>query len=334
MMRTRKPAKRIRSQRLFFIGLFAVAFAAFHGTGIQGAWGKDLLLGSDGPGTFSYFAGRKVSRVINRDVKGVTCTGVPTPDPVHMLTNLRTGSLDVVLVDSRTLFDAFRQKGRFRYMDIPFDNLRILCPLYEMPLTLVVRKDAGIRVLDDLRKKRVNIGAPGSANRGAADILFTAKGWSRNDFSLVGELPDSQGQDAMAFCHGTVQAMVTIGVHPNAALKQLLQRCASRFIPMNDAEIQRRVASHPAYSKMVIDAGTYPGQGDAVETFGIQGMLVTTEELNEKIALGIVTALYNNSERLRSAHPALSPASPEAVGARTMEIPLHPGAARYYQTHR
>jgi len=96
-------------------------------------------------------------------------------------------------------------------------------------VTLVVRSDAGINSLAELNGKRINAGAPRSLQRLAVDTIVTAKNWSRSDFSLVAELSASQAQDTLAFCHGTVQAMVHIGVHPDSSLQQLMRLCEVDF---------------------------------------------------------------------------------------------------------
>ena len=82
-------------------------------------------------------------------------------------------------------------------------------------IELVARKDAGITALGDLKGKRINAGGPRSLQHLAMATIIKSKNWSKYDFSLVGELPPSQSQDTMAFCHGTMQAMVHIGMHPD-----------------------------------------------------------------------------------------------------------------------
>ena len=74
----------------------------------------------------------------------MNCETVPASDDVHNLTNLQGGSLDIGLIDSRMLHDAVNKTGEFEFLDISYDNLRALVPLYDIPITLVVRSDAKI----------------------------------------------------------------------------------------------------------------------------------------------------------------------------------------------
>ncbi len=330
-MSSQKQKGAIYSRRLVrVVCLWAVLF---FGAVISEAAALELLLATGEAGTFSHFIGRGVSRTLNQHAEGLTCKVQPTPDEIHMLTNLRSGSLDIVLVDSRMVFDAFNSKGRFQFMGIRYDTLRILLPLYKVPLTLVVRKDAGIDSLNTLKGKRINIGPPGSLQRLAMETLFQVKGWKRSDFPLAGELPPSQSQDTMAFCHGTFQAMATVGVHPNALLDQLLKLCGARMVDLRDPDMDALIRTQPAYSKVKIAAGTYPSQPEAVHTIGSQGMLMVSEDLDEDLAYRILEAIHGNFPRLKSIHPALFQASFEEMGNSKLGIPLHPGAARYYKTH-
>ena len=54
------------------------------------------------------------------------------------------------------LHDAMNKSGNFEFLDISYDNLRTLAPLYDDPITLVVRSDAKIASLAALKGKRIN----------------------------------------------------------------------------------------------------------------------------------------------------------------------------------
>jgi len=269
----------------------------------------DILLGTGETGTFSHFTGRTICRMINRHADDINCKTIPGSGDVHNLTNLQEGSLDIGLIDSRMLYDAMNKTGYFEFLDISYDNLRALAPLYEVPVTLVVRGDAKITSLDALKGKRMNAGA---------------------DFSLFGELPASHSQDTMAFCHGTIQAMVHIGVHPGPSLQQLFRLCKADLVNMNDKDIEKLVNDHPAFININIAADTYPSQPKGVATFGTTVSLIASSDLDEQTVYKIVDAIYNNRKQLKRAHPALSLFTVKAAKKSDAGIQLHPGAAKYF----
>jgi len=331
-MITNKRAKHIYSIWFFKRALIISAFLIV-GLFPFSANALDILLGTGEPGTFSHFTGRKICRAINRHSDNINCKTVPAPDDVHNLTNLRQGGLDIGLIDSRMLLDAINKTGHFKFLDIGYENLRALVPLYDVPITLVVRSDAKITSLEELQGKRINAGDPLSLQHLAVDTIMKAKNWSKKDFSLVEELPSSMSQDTMAFCHGTMQAMVHIGVHPDSSLQQLFRLCKVDLVNMDDNDIQKLVNDHPAFWKINIAADTYPSHPKAVTTFGTRAMLIASEDLDEGTVYQIIDAIYSNRERLKSAHPSLSLFSVGVAQKSATGIQLHPGAAKYFSEH-
>lgn len=316
--------KRIRIVSLFLLGICVLPLSAYS---------FDIRLGTGDPGSFSYFSGRVLCRMINSQVDDINCQQVPATDDVDNLTNLQGGSLDIGLVDSRTLFDAINKTGNFEFLDISYENLRALAPLYDIPITLIVRNDAGIASLADLKGKRINAGNPGSLQDLAIDTIMKAKKWSKDDFSLVGVLPPIKAQDTKAFCYGTIQGMVYIGLHPDFSLRRLLKTCNGDLMSMDDNDIEKMVNADPALWKINLPAGTYPSNPEKVATFGTRAMLVASDSLDTETVYKIIAAIDANKKRLASAHSALSLFSPDMARKSATGIELHPGAAKYLAEH-
>ena len=209
----------------------------------------------------------------------------------------------------------------------------MLIPLYDVPITLIVRHDAGVFSLEDLKGKRINAGAPLSPQHHAVDTIMKAKKWTKKDFSLIVELPSTMSQDTMAFCHGRVQGMIHIGVHPDSSLQQLIRLCKASLVSMNDNDIQTLISDHPAFRKISIAASTYPSVSKEVTTFGTIAMLVASEELDEGIVYRIIDAIYSNPKRLKTAHPSLSLVPVGKAQLSVAGMPLHPGAEKYFSLH-
>ncbi|MDA3902279.1 MAG: TAXI family TRAP transporter solute-binding subunit [Desulfuromusa sp.] len=297
------------------------------------AYAFDVRLGTGEPGSFSYFTGRVLCRMINTQVDDIYCQQVPASDDVYNLTNLQGGSLDIVLVDSRPLFDAINKTGSFEFLDISYKNLRALAPLYDIPITLIVRNDAGIDSLADLKGKRINAGNPGSLQDLAVKTILKAKKWSKKDFSLVADLPPIKSQDTKAFCYGTLQATVYIGLHPDFSLRQLLKDCNANLVNMDDSDIEKLVNDHSAFRKIDLAAGTYPSHPEKVVTFGTRAMLVVSEDFDNETAYKIIEIIDKNRKRIAAAHPALSLFSVDTARKSVPGLELHPGAAMYYDGH-
>jgi TRAP transporter TAXI family solute receptor len=292
----------------------------------------EILIGTGPDGSFSHFTGRKICRIISKNANDISCKAVPGPDGIHNLTNLQGGSLDASLVDSRMLADAINNTGYFKFLDIRYDNLRELIPLYDQPFTIVARRDSEITSLDNLKGKRINAGAPRSEEHLVTDTVLSTKNWTQDDFSLFGELSASLSQDKMAFCHGEVEAMFHIGVHPDPSIKQLLERCKAVLVGMGDSDIMRMIEGQPAFSMIDISAGIYPSVEKPITTFGSTVFLIASDSLDEQTTIMIMEALDNNQRNIRNAHTALNTFTVTKSPKRTTGVQQHPGAATYLST--
>ena len=290
----------------------------------------EFLLGTGEVGTFSHFSGRMLCRTISQQLPDTRCSTQVAEDEVDSLTNLQSGSLDLAIINSNVLDAAVTKSGMFQFLDINYENLAILTPLYDRPIGLVVRVDAGITTLKDLKGKRVNGGAPGSIERRTMELMMKAKGWSVDDFTLFEELPTAQSQDTLAFCQGTVQAMLNIGVHPTLSIHKLLKNCKAQLLDIDDDAIDKFVANHPSYWKTEINSESYPGPESRVQTFGTRAILVASSTIDQETAYAIVKAIYDNQERLQDNHPALSlyPVQESRKGIEGLQ--LHKGAEQFF----
>ena len=317
--------------KLSRISKTAIAFTIVAVTAILPvrALATDILLGTDAAGTFSHFVGRAISRVVSQHAEGLECRAVPAPDRIHNLTNLQGGSLDIALVEATLIYDAVNRKGDFEFLDIRYDNLTLMARLYDRATLLVARGDAAIASLDQLKGKRINVGPARSRTQRAMELILDAKGWTLQDFKKVEALPSSLSQDSMAFCHGSVQAMLHIGVHPDSTLQQLMGRCNAVPVGMDDADIVKKlILGHPAHTLVRIPAATYPAAEQALATLGTPIALVASGSLDEETVGAIMTVLDQFHPTVQHAHPALA----DFTVTGTMPdigIALHPGAAAF-----
>lgn len=290
----------------------------------------ELLMGTGEKDSFSHFTGRTLCRLISIDSE-LSCKAIPAPDSSHNLTNLRGGSLDIALIDSRILHDAFNKSGYFKFLDITYDNLRTLVPLYTVPIVLVARDDAKILSLDDLQGKRFNAGAPLSPQHLAADNIMVAKGWTKRDFNPLVELPVNHAQGTLAFSGGTIQAMLHIGVHPDPILARLLERAKATLVDMDDPDIEKLVNTHSGFVKITIPAGTYSTNPEKVDTLGTEVSLVASEDLDDTTVTAILAAIFHSKEQLKKAHPTLSPTREAGTNKLQGEVQPHRAVIKYFQ---
>ncbi len=290
----------------------------------------DIVVGTGEAGTFSNFTGRMLDRIISRHIDNINCKIMPASGDMHNLTNLHDGALDIALIDSRMLYDAINKTGDFEFLDINYKDIQVLVPLNYVPISLIALNKTGITSLQNLHGRRINVGAPGSLQQIAFTRIMKAKNWSKKDFSLITEISDSQAQDKMIFCYGTVEAMLHIGVHPDSSLQDLFKLCKASLVTMNDSDIKQIINQNPAFSKIIIPANTYSLQTKPIATFGTQSILVTSKHLDKETACKIVGAIYSNKEYLQKVHPALSLIDVNAGSKSLNGVEFHSGTVKYF----
>ena len=256
------------------------------------------------------------------------CTALPTAGSIANLRALRAGELQLAVAQSDWQYHAFNGTSDFTE-DKPDPDLRSLFSVHGEAFTLVARRDAEIENLRDLIGKRVNIGNPGSGQRGTMEILMFAMGWEKSTFSLAEELPASQ--QSLALCHDRVQAMVYTAGHPNDSVSQAVRLCDAALVDVAGRPIDILVARYPFYVRMTIPGGLYAGNPNDVRTFGVKATVVSSAKVDSDTVYAITKAVFENLANFRRLHPAFSNLLPERMIADGLSAPLHEGARRYYK---
>ena len=288
---------------------------------------QDLLIGSGERGGVYHQVARALCRIVNRHGEA-NCTAFETSGALFNLDNVRGGAIEFGVAPSDLHFHAVNKSGPFEFVDATYENLRSVLSLHGEPLTVIARRDSGIRDLSDLRRRRVNLGSPGSPERALMMMLMASQGWTRASFLLAEELPVDQ--QSLSLCHGRIEAMVYYGTHPNAALEQTTSLCDATLVNITGAAVDKLVAANPYFSMQRIERGTYSGVYDAADSFGTTVTIVTSADIDDGVVRDFVRAILADLARLSRSHPALKLLDPAVMVRRGLSAPLHDGARRYY----
>lgn len=320
----------LNSPRRFVVNSLLLTALVFTGQPATAAE-NIVTLGTAGVTGVYYPAGGAICRLVNRTRKdtGIRCTVESTGGSINNLESVRKGDLDMGVVQSDLLYNAY--EGREVFADVGADrDLRILFSLHAEPFTVVARKDAGINSFDDLKGKRVNIGAPGSGMRATMEDMMQRKGWTNKSFA--GIIDVKSGDVTNALCGGHIDAMVFAGGHPNGTIQQITSSCDTRIVNVSGSVIEKLVKEHPFYAYATIPGGMYPGNSKDVSTFGVKAMLIASSRMDDETAYQIVKSVFDNLDNFKTLHPVFA-----TLDAKHMVIdsegvaPMHPGALRYFQ---
>lgn len=294
----------------------------------------ELYLGTGKAGTFSHFAGKAVCRTIHKFDRDLTCRTVPAENYTDSLTNVLGGSLDMALVNSKMIYDAFHGAGHFQYITLDYDQLRLLTPLYRMPISLLVRRDAHITSLGDLAGKRVNGGAPFSLQNIVFKELMLAEGWQKNSFSLIQDLPATNAQDVMALRGGSVQAMLHIGMHPDITLERTLTTGRMNIVGVSGQAVRRLIDSNSGFYSQPIPSGTYPGHSRDIDTLSLETLLITSADADDETVTLILDAIFAAKHQLQFTHPSFLQVKTDIETLNESYLHPHPAAILFFQTNQ
>ncbi len=291
---------------------------------------QSLTIGTGSRAGVYFQVGRALCRLVARSADGAApaCTAQPTAGSIANLRDLRAGRLQFAVVQSDWQYHALNGTSSFTE-DKPDGDLRALFSVHGEPFTLVARRDAEIGHLRDLIGKRVNIGNPGSGQRGTMEVVMFAMGWENSTFSLAEGLPASQ--QSLALCHDRIQAMVYVVGHPNDSVEQAVRLCDATLVEVSGRPIDILVAKYPFYARMEIPGGLYAGNPHDVQTFGVKATLVTSAKVDADTVYALIKVVFENFDAFRGMHPAFQHLVPERMITDGLSAPLHEGALRYYR---
>ncbi|MDJ1009525.1 MAG: TAXI family TRAP transporter solute-binding subunit [Paracoccaceae bacterium] len=149
------------------------------------------------------------------------------------------------------------------------------------------------------------------------------------DFTLV---EGGYGPSAEALQNGQAEGISTPAGDPVGAVSQLMASAGDdvKILEFTDEELMQADGDRGLWFRYVIDAGTYPGQEEDINTIAQPNFLATHADIPEEHVYQITKTIYENLPFLNAIHPATTAMSLE-VAINGLPVPLHPGAARYYR---
>jgi len=251
-----------------------------------------------------------------------------TGGSIFNINAIRGGELEFGVAQSDWQFHAYNGSSRFEEQGA-FEDLRAVFSVHPEPFTVVARADAGIESFEDLQGKRVNVGNPGSGQRGTMEVVMDAMGWSMDDFALASEL--QAAEQSQALCDNNIDAMVYTVGHPSGSIQEATTACDAVLVEVWNDEIEQLVGDRPYYRQATIPGGMYRGNDEDTTTFGVGATFVTSADVPDDVVYEVVKAVFENFDQFKGLHPAFANLEKEEMVSDGLSAPLHAGAERYYQ---
>lgn len=289
-----------------------------------------VSIGTGGQTGVYYVVGQSICKMVNRTSKqhGLRCSAPSTGGSIANLNSIRDGGQDMGVAQSDWQYHAYNGTSKFENKGAN-KKLRSVFSVHAEPFTLVARADSGIETFDDLAGKRVNIGNPGSGQRGTMEVLMAAKNWTKSSFKLASELKTSEHSQAL--CDNKIDAFVLTAGHPVANIKEAATSCDVNLIQVQGDFVSKLVDDNAYYSMATIPGGMYQGTDEDTATFGVGATFVSSDEVASETIYQLVKAVFENFDRFKRLHPAFANLTPDQMIKNGLSAPLHDGAVRYYK---
>lgn len=232
--------------------------------------------------------------------------------------------IDLAVAQADLIDAAYNGTGVFE--DTAYTGYQAVAGLYTEACQIVVRGDSEIQTMDDLQGKTISIGEAESGTQINAEQILQLSGLVEPVVTLVNlDYVDAarelkSGEIDAFFCTAGIQASV---------IEELAKECNIRLISLDDKVTEKLLDAYALYKAYTIPAGTYTGQTEAVQTIGIEAVLLAREELSADTVKELTGLLFAHSEDILYA-TSLQSLLPAEDAVKGISIPFHKGAKAYY----
>lgn len=295
------------------------------GTPSDGGGTTDLLMGTGSQGGTYFPLGAEMANVWNNNIDNVNVTSTESGASVENLAKISNGEFDLGMTVNLPAYDALAGEGDFEGRKV--ENFAFIGHIYPEVLQIVTRESTGINSIEDLRGKRVAIGPPGSGTQAATKMVLEAYGLKDGDYEAYQE---GFGDAKSKLQDGTIDASFGLLGLPDAGIDELQASVRDvKFLAVSD-EAMKFIEENSGYSAFTIPAGSYEWQEEDIPAASAFAVLVAnTDTVNDDLAYQLTKVMLENADQ--NTHPQAKHMTEENALNGLGNLPLHPGAEKYYQ---
>jgi TRAP transporter TAXI family solute receptor len=286
---------------------------------------KRISIGTAGTAGALYPMGVAMAETINRHVPGFKASAEASSASLENIRNLAQGNVDWAISQNEVAFLAYN--GKDKYEGRAVTSLRSLFGTILSWAQIFTSADSGLNSVKDFNGKRIGVGAPGSGGERAAQKILSYYGLTYKDIK-----PEfmSNAEMVAALKDGTLDAFIITHPLKSAALLDLTTSYKVKMIPVGDEGFYKK---YPFFTKMDVPAGTYRNVDKPVPTPTSRVVMYTSTkaELSADQVYALLKGLWENTGEWTNTHPAVKKYTTLGDAVKGLQVPLHPGAVKYYK---
>ena len=284
-----------------------------------------LTIGTADSGGTMYQAGSAIAQAITQEDESIKINISASTGSGMNVRSLESGEVDLALVSGDVAAAAVNGEDDFQ---TPAEGLRAIAAVYSSVSNWMVPASSGYVYVHDLAGARIGAGPQGSTTDLSARMAAGALSLEDQGAVLVN---CGLGDGAELLDSGELDAVHAFTGMPVPSLLELSERRACRVLLYTPEELEAILAGNPVYYLAQIPAGTYPGQEEAVDTFGVKCLLCVSSGMPESMARRLTQAIWDAAGRMGDYHPALADMAQAEFLCQDLPIGLHPGAEAFYE---
>lgn len=314
-------------KRMFslFVALLSISMilGACGSSGGDGASGspKELSLLTGGTGGTYFPLGGEIATSIQENTDIESANAQSSGASVENMQTLQSGDADVAF--TQTDIAAYATKGELMFEDGKVDNVQAIGTLYPETIQVVTLKESGISSIEDLKGKKVSVGAPGSGTYANAEQVLEVHGITMDDIDAQHLAFDESTEGIQ---DGNIDAAFITSGTPTGAVEGLSAVKPVNVLPIEQDMIDKLIEKYPYYAKDTIKSGTY-GLEEDTTTVAVLAMLVARSDLDEEYVYNLTKSIFDNADKITHAKGEFITADSALNG---VGIDLHPGAKKYF----
>lgn len=284
----------------------------------------DLTFASGGTAGAYYPLAGELSTIFSDNTEA-SVNYVESGGSLDNLGQILQGQAQLILTQNDTAANAVNGDLGDDLEGVVVDNVGWIANLYPEAMHIIVRDDSDIETIEDLDGATIAVGDVGSGTRDISDAIldfydidYTAE---ETDFGSSTEMLGDDQIDATMF---------VVGV-PVAGLVELSATTDVRMISLDEADAEE-ISAGGFYETYEISSDSYDAIDEDITTISVFAALAaSTDEVSEDLGYEITEALFDHAGDVTVEVGENIDVDEALFGVG--DIPLHPGAERYYDEH-
>ena len=274
-----------------------------------------------------YPMGASIANLYNDKIDGVKVSNQASNGGLDNLHLMERKEAQVSFGVSNIVYNAYIGQDVFK--GHANKDLRIIAGLYFNPNQVVVKDKLGIDSLKDIQGHSFAPGVHGSTTETETKLHLEVLGLSPEKDIQAQYLGFSEAAEQIR--NGSLDGAWIMAGTPTAAVTELMTTKNVKILSMDPAYIAKLKQKYPWYADYTIEKNTYPGQEQEIHTTAIKMLMYTDKDLDDDLVYQMCKVFWENIDDLQKSIPALKEVKVEDAMKNISDLPVHPGALRYYQ---